>query len=71
MTWQDGQQLSLVPLYMLLMLIAVQLMKRTVSFGALLLDRPVAARWISYAIILLLIVVFAGSPAPEFIYFQF
>ncbi len=33
--------------------------------------RPISARWVCYAAALILGIIYAGSPSPDFIYFQF
>lgn len=71
LTWASGDAVSLAPALWVLAIVGGQIVKSRVKFGELFLDRPALARWGVYASVALLVLVYAGSPSPEFIYFQF
>ncbi len=70
-SWQDGERLSIYPLLILMLLFSAQLLKKKANFGELCLRHPIPSRWACYIIVVLLALLYAGSPPPEFIYFQF
>ncbi len=71
LTWAPGAAVSAAPALWVLAIVVGQIVKTRVRFGDLLLARPTVARWGVYATVALLALVYAGSPSPEFIYFQF
>jgi len=70
-TLADGAAISYAPLVGVLLLVAVQIAKRRVDFGAIALRYPNMSRWAAYACIVVLVRAIATSPSVEFIYFQF
>jgi D-alanyl-lipoteichoic acid acyltransferase DltB (MBOAT superfamily) len=70
-TLAPGEGLSQMPLVVLVLLIAVQIVKGRLDFAAGALRFPNASRWGIYASLAVLTVALAAGRSPEFIYFQF
>ena len=70
-TFAGGDSISPTPIFVLILLVGTQLLKRRVAFGPIFLRHPHVTRWIVYACIFVLVVALAAGRSPEFIYFQF
>ena len=70
-SFAPGQGISSTPLFVLLLIVAVQIAKSRVDFGGQALRFPNLVRWGVYACTALLVLALAGGRSPEFIYFQF
>ena len=59
------------PLFYLAILFLAELLNLRVKITAMLEDRPMLARWATYAAVAAFVLTFQRASNPEFIYFQF
>jgi alginate O-acetyltransferase complex protein AlgI len=70
-TWQDGKSISLTPLALLGVTLAMHVINARYDVAKYFATYPNLSRWVFYVGIVLCAVALAGGRSPEFIYFQF
>ncbi len=70
-SWTPGRSLGFYPIYLLFALISFEVFNQRRNVVSLVLRHPLLARWLLYAIFIIMLVIFSGARSQEFIYFQF
>jgi len=70
-TWEAGKALGWWPVYLLLGYMAYEVLGQYRSLPSLLMRRPMLVRWIVYAVLAFMVVIFSEARSQEFIYFKF
>jgi D-alanyl-lipoteichoic acid acyltransferase DltB (MBOAT superfamily) len=69
--FRGGKEIGAAPLFILSGMIVFQLLRPRWELILARLHYPTLARWTCYATLLFLVILYAGSPSADFLYFQF